>query len=184
MDRYELAAGVIELLEKPLLDEGYDLLDVRIFRGGGRLTLRIFLDRENGIDIKDIAKASRSVNYLLEEADLIQEAYVVEVSSPGVRRPMRLNRHYENAVQQDVILKVKGESRPRTIKGLLLAVTAESLEVRIKESDSPSETFRVGDILEANLDPELDVQALINADRRRHKEEKRQQRELRRQQKK
>ncbi len=183
--RYRLAADAVALLEAPLAEVGYELLDVRVFRGGGRLTLRIYVDTADGITIDGCADASRTVGMLLEEATLVGDAHVIEVTSPGVRRPLRTRDHFEAARGQDVILKLAGTGR-RSLKGRLTAVGDAGLEIDPAEVDDTPETMTVAwaDIREANLDPEFDVQALINADRRRRKEEKRLARERRRGRKK
>ena len=69
-DSKALADSLIDMLEQPLLEEGYDLLDIRVFRGGGRVTLRIYLDTKDGISIGQCSKADRSVDYLLKESEL------------------------------------------------------------------------------------------------------------------
>ncbi|MBK9303063.1 MAG: ribosome maturation factor RimP [bacterium] len=180
MDRYELAGRAVDLLAAPLAAQGFDLLDVRVFRGGGRLTLRVYLDREGGIGVDDCAEASRTAGMLVEEAGIVADAYVIEVSSPGVRRPLRTTAHFGAAVGQDVILKVAADGPPRTVKGRLEAADESRLQVRTAPDQEPLEIPR-GRVREASLDPEFDAQALIQADRRRRKDEKQQARQARRQ---
>lgn len=180
MDRYELAGRAVDLLAAPLAAQGFDLLDVRVFRGGGRLTLRVYLDREGGIGVDDCAEASRTAGMLVEEAGIVADAYVIEVSSPGVRRPLRTTAHFGAAVGQDVILKVAADGPPRTVKGRLEAADESRLQVRPAADQEPLEIPR-GRVREASLDPEFDAQALIQADRRRRKDEKQQARQARRQ---
>ncbi|MFO7654392.1 MAG: hypothetical protein R6X25_11290 [Candidatus Krumholzibacteriia bacterium] len=222
-DRYALARRVIELLEPELAEEGYQLLDVRVYLGGGRHQVRIYLDEPaepGGIDLAGCARASRTADTLLEEADLFPGQYVVEVSSPGVRRPLRTAGHFAAAVGEDVELKLRrGSVRPR-LRGRLEAVTEDGAlvvserarrteseaggepdgETAVPSDDAPapgveapvpgaesaapgaeaaSVRVPLADVLEANLDPEFDVQALIGEDRRRRKEEKRRRREER-----
>ncbi|MBU0742800.1 ribosome maturation factor RimP [bacterium] len=190
MNRYELSARVIGLLEDPLAELGFELLDVRIYQGGGRLTLRVYLDTENGVSADDCARASRTVGMLLEETDLVADAYLIEVTSPGVRRPLRTPAHFRGAVGQDVILKVFAAKGARSLKGRLLEAgdTELVLEPAAAAEQSGAETdakvlhLKMDEIREANLDPDFDVQALINADRRRRKQDKKQAREQRREQ--
>ena len=183
VNRYELSGRVFGLLEAPLEELGLELLDVRVFQGGGRLTLRIYLDRDGGVSVDDCAAASRTVGMLLEETDLLEDAYVIEVTSPGVRRPLRMPAHFRAVVGQDVILKVAREKGTRSLKGRLLEVDGETL-VLAPGGEADEAPLRVGldEVREANLDPEFDVQALINADRRRRKQHKKQARETRREQ--
>ena len=183
LDRYRLAETVIGILEAPLADEGFELLDVRVFRGGGRLTLRVYLDRAGGIDLEECAAASRSIGLLVEEADPVPEAYVLEVSSPGVRRPLRTVDHYRAAVGQDVVLKLAPGAVRDRLRGRLLSCSEERLVVRVvagEEREQREVTVPLVAIREANLDPEFDAAALIRADRRRRKEERRRRRAARR----
>ena len=182
-DRYALAQRVIALVEEDLAADGYELLDVRVFRGGGRLQLRLYVDAADGVDLGDCARASRTVSMLLEEADVFSIAYVIEVSSPGVRRPLRTAAHFAAAVGQNVELKIGRRGKPAKFRGKLLACHEQQLVLQQEaESGGPPTELKISldQLLEANLDPEFDVQALIGADRRRRKAEKRERREQRR----
>jgi ribosome maturation factor RimP len=175
-DPRQLAGGVIALLETELAAEGYELLDVRVFPGGGRLQVRVYVDLpDGGITLDQCARASRSIGMLLEEADLIAGQYVLEVSSPGVRRPLRTPAHFAAAVGQRIDLKT-ADGRLRCE---LLAVDGEMLTVRPLADGAEPVALRHGAVREANLDPDFDAQALINEDRRRRKEEKREARRAR-----
>lgn len=178
-----LAAEVIALLEGELAKQGFALLDVRVFRGGGRVTLRIFVDTESGgITLDEVATASRTCGMLLEEADRLAEAYVLEVSSPGVRRPLRTREHYLAAVGQRVDVKVAVTDGSKRLRGTLLEVGAASVTIRPvpradAEPGAPEPkpvTLGMGRLREGNLDPEFDVQAIIHADRRQKKDAKQQ----------
>ena len=82
-DRYTTAAEVIGLLEEPLASHGFELLDVRVYQGGGRLTLRIYVDTQDGINVAGCASASRTAGMLMEEADIIRSAYVIAYAEIG-----------------------------------------------------------------------------------------------------
>ncbi len=187
-ERYDprrIAAEVIALLEGELATRGFSLLDVRVFRGGGRITLRIFVDTPaGGITLDEVATASRTCSMLLEEADRFQDAWVLEVSSPGVRRPLRLREHWLAAVGQRVEVRVIVGDGAKRLRGTLLEVGETSLTIRPQpradaEPGAPEPqpvTLGMGRLREANLDPEFDVQALIHADRRQKKDAKQQER--------
>jgi ribosome maturation factor RimP len=181
LDPKDLAARVIELLEPELAAGGYDLLDVRVFRGGGRHQFRIYLDLPGGgITLDQVTAASRTAGMLLEEADLIPGQYVIEVSSPGIRRPLRTTDHFAAAVGEKVDLKVARKDA-RRIRGVLEAVDDDILTVAVGDGDETTRvTVDLAAVQEANLDPEFDAQALINADRRRKREEKRSRRRTKR----
>lgn len=178
-----LAAEVIALLEGELAAQGFELLDVRVFRGGGRITLRIFVDKAGGgITLDEVATASRTCGMLLEEADRIADPYVLEVSSPGVRRPLRTRAHWLAAVGQRVEAKVAVTDGSKRLRGTLEAVGEASVTIRPlpradAEPDAPAPkpvTIGMGRLREGNLDPEFDVQAIIHADRRQKKDAKQQ----------
>jgi len=179
-DLKQMAARIIDLLESELAAADFDLLDVRIFQGGGRFQLRIYVDlKEGDISLGQVASAARTVGMLLEEADPFPGQYVIEVSSPGIRRPLRKLKHYQAVVGQKVDLKVMGPGS-RRVRGILRELDGDMLLVAVTPGDQaePEETpeeikVPLRKVLEGNLDPEFDAQALINADRRRRKDEKR-----------
>jgi ribosome maturation factor RimP len=195
-DRYALADRLYDLLAGDLAADDLELVDVRIYRGGGRLQVRLYVDApgEARVDLEGCVRASRTAGMLMESADLIPGPYVLEVSSPGVRRPLRTDAHFAAAVGKPVELRVRGgEGRPRRVRGRLESAYAGTLRVAplaASEDDGGAEAaperrygdpvdLRRADVLEANLDEDLDVQTLINADRRERKEEKRKLREER-----
>ena len=175
-DLKQMAARIIDLVESDLAAGGIDLLDIRIFRGGGRIQLRIYVDLLEGkISLAQVASASRTVGMLLEEADPFPGQYVIEVSSPGIRRPLRKLEHYQAAVGQKVDLKVTGPG-VRRVRGVLQEVEENRLVVEVAQEEGETTeqvTVELKRVAEGNLDPDFDVQALINADRRRRKDEKR-----------
>ncbi len=193
LDRYALAARVHELLAPELTGEGWDLVDVRIFKGGGRLQVRIYVDLpgDERIDLAGCTRASRSASMFLEEADLFPDAWVLEVSSPGIRRPLRTEAHFTAAIGRELELKWRPPEaptgRPTTLRGRIERVEDGLLTVLPTGSeDGPDAetpetvTMPLGAVLEANLEQDFDVQAVIRDDRRRRKEDKRDQRALRR----
>ena len=88
-DLKEMAARIIDLLEPELVADGFDLLDVRIFRGGGRLQLRIYVDLlEGGISLDQVAKASRTIGMLLED-----DMAVTDVAHPFEMSLAAISKH-------------------------------------------------------------------------------------------
>ncbi|PID78961.1 hypothetical protein CSA17_02705 [bacterium DOLJORAL78_65_58] len=188
-DLKQMSSQVLSLLEPELARDGFEILDVRVFQGGGRLQVRIYVDLypDGGITLDACARAGRTVNMLMEEADIFAGQYVLEVSSPGIRRPLRLPRHFAAAVGRKVDLKLSAPSGRERLRGILVDFDGQRLRVRPPapgrgdEDTAEAEIIAVelGRIQEANLDPEFDARALINADRRRKKQERRQKRQSR-----
>jgi len=187
VDRYALAARVHALLAPELAAEGWDLVDVRVFRGGGRLQVRLYVDLpgEERIDLDGCAQASRAASMYLEEVDLFAGAWVLEVSSPGVRRPLRTRDHFAAVVGRDVEMKWRDRGEARKLRGRVDAVQDEAVVVvpAVAPGTPEAEQVRIplADILEANLDHDFDAQAVIREDRRRRKLEQRKKRADRRQ---
>jgi len=82
-----LTAGIIEEL-------GYELVDVEFVKEGQNWYLRFYLDKEGGISIDDCEKASRRIEKLLDEKDVIEQAYILEVSSPGLDRQLKKDKDF------------------------------------------------------------------------------------------
>lgn len=126
---------LLALLE-PLVDAaGYDLEDVSVSAAGRRSVVRVFVDADGGIDLDAVATVSRIVSDALDERDadfggagLLGGAYVLEVSSPGVDRPLTEPRHWRRATGRLVGVDIEGE-----------AVTG-----RVLGTDDAGVTFEVG----------------------------------------
>ncbi len=96
-----------EVLLKPVLDSGgYDLWDIEYTKEGADYYLRIYVDKEGGIDIDDCVSISHQLEKKLDDMDFIQEAYTLEVSSPGLTRPLRRDREFEKSIGRLVHVKL------------------------------------------------------------------------------
>jgi len=87
-----------EIIEPALKEEGAELVDI-IYRpeAGGRV-LRFLVDKEGGIELADCARLNEKISQILDEADIIQERYILEVDSPGIDRPFKTKRDFERAL--------------------------------------------------------------------------------------
>ena len=97
---------VEELIKDKIENIGYILYDVEYAKEGPNYYLRIFIDSEKGIDLDDCEKVSNEINEKLDEADYIKEQYYLEVSSPGVERILRKDRHLEQNIGKQVEAKL------------------------------------------------------------------------------
>ncbi len=88
-----IAATVKELAETVAEELGYYIWDVEYVKEGARKILRITIDNEEGINIEDCEKMHRAMDPILDEADPIEEAYYLEVSSPGIERELKNDMH-------------------------------------------------------------------------------------------
>ncbi len=100
-------AGVVKELITPMADEmGYYLWDVEFVKEGADKYLRITIDNEEGITIEDCEKFHRAIDPVLDEADPISEAYILEVSSPGIERELKTPEHIDACEGWDVEVKL------------------------------------------------------------------------------
>ncbi|GHE10034.1 ribosome maturation factor RimP [Klenkia taihuensis] len=92
-------------------DAGYDLEDLDVRAAGNRVVVRVVVDRDSGVSLDDVAEVSRALSDVLdaEDDDLGRSPYVLEVSSPGVDRPLTLPRHWRRNVGRLVTATVGGE---------------------------------------------------------------------------
>lgn len=88
-----VASTVRELIHPVAEEFGYYLWDVEYVKEGAKMILRVTIDKEDGINIEDCEKMHRAIDPLLDEADPIEGAYYLEVSSPGVERELRTEEH-------------------------------------------------------------------------------------------
>ena len=123
----------VSLIAEPLADSlGFFLWDVEYVKEGGRKVLRITIDSEEGITIDDCEKMHRALDPLLDEADPIEEAYYLEVSSPGIERELKCEMHIDACEGWDVEVKLYAPlDGAKTFKGKLLPL-GEGGEVRIE----------------------------------------------------
>lgn len=100
-------AEVVWGLAEPLAQEfGYFLWDVEFVREGSKRILRITIDSEEGIGVDDCEKLHRAIDPILDEADPIEEAYYLEVSSPGIERELKNDMHIEYCMGADVEVRL------------------------------------------------------------------------------
>jgi ribosome maturation factor RimP len=126
----------------PLLaDLGLEIYDIE--HAGG--VLRISVDKTGGVDLDSIALATRVVSRQLDHDDPIPGRYTLEVTSPGIERPLRTPEHFERAVGQVVNLRTHPEAEgDRRARGELLAVDTDGITVRLE--DGTERTIRFEDI--------------------------------------
>ena len=100
---------VEKLLQSKINELGYELYDVEYAKEGKNYFLRIFIDKDGGIDLEDCEKVNDGIMDLLDEADYIKEQYFLEVSSPGIERILRKDKHLEIAKGEQVEIKLFGK---------------------------------------------------------------------------
>jgi ribosome maturation factor RimP len=101
--------SLLRTLEPVVTARGFDLEDVVVTPAGKRRMLRVVVDKDGGVDLDDIANVSSAVSVTLDESDVMGAVpYVLEVTSPGVDRPLTLARHWQRATERLVRVDIAG----------------------------------------------------------------------------
>lgn len=134
----------VEELIKPKVQElGYELYDVQYSKEGKDYFLRIFIDNKEGIDLNDCEKVSDGINELLDEADYIKEQYFLEVSSPGIERMLRKDKHLEESIGKEIEIKLfKPFNESKEWSGILEKFDEEKVVIKNIENDEELEIDR------------------------------------------
>lgn len=135
------AERVQHLVDPILADAGIDLYDLELAGG----VLRILVDRDGGVGIDDIAGVARSISRSLDEHDPIDGNYTLEVSTPGLERPLRTPVHFRRALGADVKVKTHPEvDGDRRLEGTISA--ADDDQVTVTAADGSQRTLRYDQI--------------------------------------
>ena len=124
---------VENLLQKKIQSIGYELYDVEYAKEGKNYFLRIYIDKPEGIDLNDCEKVNNEIMEDLDKADYIKEQYFLEVSSPGIERVLRKDKHLEKNIGNEIIVKLfkKDENAKKEYQGILKAYTNETITIQI-----------------------------------------------------
>ena len=131
-----------ELIEPVTAAAGLDLESVRMSVAGKRRLLRIVVDGDHGVSLDDAADVSREISAMLDEGNALGEVpYTLEVSSPGVDRPLTEPRHWRRGVGRLVKVKVAGEG---TVEGRILAADADGVTLELAKGERRFELGELG----------------------------------------
>ncbi|MFE8601257.1 ribosome maturation factor RimP [Archangium violaceum] len=146
-----------ELLEPIVAGEGLELLEVEFIREREGWILRLFIDKPGGrVGLDECSQVSRAVDTVLDVEDIVPHEYSLEVSSPGVNRPLRKPVHFERVKGQTVKVKTFGpigEPPRKNFTGTLTEVAADAIAVDVEGAGSFRISFK--DIAKANLEFEF-----------------------------
>ncbi|WP_419888514.1 ribosome maturation factor RimP [Neobacillus niacini] len=125
---------VVEELTQPILKElELELVEIEFVKEGKNWFLRVYIDKENGVDIEDCGIVSERLSEKLDELDPITQNYFLEVSSPGAERPLKKAKDFEKAIGKNVFIKtyepIDGE---KGFEGKLLDYDGLTVKVEIK----------------------------------------------------
>ncbi len=123
---------VEKLVKEPIEKIGYKLYDVEYSKEGKDYFLRIFIDKDNGIDLNDCEKVNDAISDMLDEANYIKEQYFLEVSSPGIERILRKDKHLEENIGEEINIRLfkKDENGLKEYQGILKNFDNEFIELQ------------------------------------------------------
>ena len=127
-----IESRVIDLIEPIIENIGYMLYDLLYVKEGKDYYLRVIIDKPEGIDINDCVTVNDAITDILDEADYIKDAYMLEVSSPGIERVLRKDKHFEAQIGNEIYLKLfKSVLGKKEIQGVLKEYTADVLTLEV-----------------------------------------------------
>lgn len=129
--------SVVESMITPYLEEnGFDLVDIEYVKEGSSWFLRIFVDKEGGIDIEDCGRISEYASQKLDETDPIEDAYFLEVSSPGAERPLKKPQDVAKSVGKHVFITTyEPIGGWKEFEGELVSFDGETMVIQVRGKD-------------------------------------------------
>ncbi|MFL6107436.1 MAG: ribosome maturation factor RimP [Marmoricola sp.] len=150
MSTPDITDRLAAVLAPPLESLGLDLEGVDLSKAGKRSVLRVAVDKDGGVDMDDIAEATKAVSAVLDESDLMGNgAFTLEVSSPGVERPLTLPRHWRrNATRLVKVDLVDGGE----LTGRILSAEDEAADLDV---DGEQRTLAFSEVAKARIQIEF-----------------------------
>ncbi|NNJ73330.1 MAG: ribosome maturation factor RimP [Enterobacterales bacterium] len=138
-----------ELVAPTITAMQYEFVGLEYLSGAKPIVLRIYIDHEDGINVDDCALVSRQISAVLDVEDPIKGEYNLEVSSPGLNKPLFRAEHYQSCIGERISLKLRFpiEGR-RKYTGQLLAADEQTIEMQV---DNQSVELKIVDIEKANM---------------------------------
>lgn len=113
-----------------------EIYDVEYVKEGSDWYLRCYIDKEDGVSIDDCEAVSRALSDELDREDFIQDAYILEVSSPGLGRQLKRDRHFEKSLMEEVVVKTyKPVDGVKEFTGILKAFDGQTITLEMKKED-------------------------------------------------
>ena len=139
---------VTKLVEPIIEKSGYELYDVEYAKEGKNYFLRIFIDNEKGIDLNDCEKVNDALNEILDKENYIKEQYFLEISSPGIERVLRKDKHLEKNIGEEVNVKLfkKDDNGEKEYLGNLKEFNQNEIVLETEEQEVKIERKNISQI--------------------------------------
>ena len=141
MSRKEIEERTEKLLKPITEDNGVSVYDVEYVKEGSDYYLRAYIDKDGGVTIDDCEAVSRALNDKLDEEDYIDDAYILEVSSPGLTRALKKPEHFSKSIGKDVEFKLFS---PITYEEKGKKLSAKEFVGILKKYDESTDTVTIG----------------------------------------
>ncbi|MCR5154873.1 MAG: ribosome maturation factor RimP [Lachnospiraceae bacterium] len=142
--REEYEKKTTDLLMPIIERNDCELVDVEFAKEAGTFYLRAIIDKEGGFTVNDCETVSRELSDLLDQKDFINESYILEVSSPGLDRPLKKENDYKRSLGKDVEIKLyKAIEKQKEFEGQLKSYTEDTVTILINNEEK---TFEKKDI--------------------------------------
>ena len=138
MSKREIYEAKAEELIMPIVEANhFELVDVEYVKEAGNWYLRIYIDKEGGININDCELVSRAFSDILDQEDPIEDAYILEVSSPGLGRPLKKDKDFQRNLGEEVEVRTyKPINKQKEFVGLLDAWDKESVTLQMENGET------------------------------------------------
>ena len=148
MSRREEYEAKTEALLQPMVDErGFELVDVEYVKEGSNWYLRAFIDKPGGISIDDIEPISRELSEKLDQEDFISDAYILEVSSPGLGRPLKKDKDFVRSIGEEIEIHLyRAINKQKEFVGILKEVNKEENTFTVELEDGEETVFNRADV--------------------------------------
>ena len=141
-DTYE--AKTEELIAPIIAQNGFELVDIEYVKEAGTWYLRIYMDKPGGITIDDCELVSRAFSEILDQEDYIEDSYIMEVSSPGLLRPIKKDKDFERNLEKEIEIKTyRMIDKTKDFVGVLKSYDKDSITI---EDENGERSFQRSDL--------------------------------------
>lgn len=149
-----LELRLTEMLQPAVDALGFELVGVEFVRAGNHSTLRVYIDHEDGISVDNCADVSHQASAILDVEDPIATEYALEVSSPGMDRPLFTIAHYEAIIGEEISVRLNvPQDGRRNFKGELVGIEGDMVNVKV---DNQEFSLLIDNVAKANLVAKFD----------------------------
>ena len=137
MTRRETYEAKTEELLQPLVDaHGFELVDVEYVKEAGNWYLRAYIDKPGGIAVDDCEVISRALSENLDEEDYMEDSYILEVSSPGLGRPLKKDKDFQRSIGKEIEVRTfRAIDKQKEFTGILKEFNKDSFTIVIEDNE-------------------------------------------------